>query len=254
MTASPRLLLDSVWRHATDEGVEKGQVVRLLERLYRDHGIDARFGIFSVPVDRRLFSIANDLLKQMSVEELEALAVDEDTPADRELLTQVVARLKVRPEVGADTLMSFVTRTAPSFAAQLAARLTTVASSAFAVPSRRWDLINLFELDRERARSLVVGRLDAGMWREDDLLSVYVGAMIGSSGNRWHLDLDRMRSDLGSELADRVVAVVSSQRTPSAAILTEVPAGEDEPNIEQRRSLTVLLLSRVESIRDDDDE
>lgn len=251
LAAAPRLLLESLWRHGTDEDIDKVQVVRMLERLYRTHGIDGTIGVLST-VDRRIFSIANDMLRQMTAAELELVAPDEESLVHRELLTELVARLQVRTEVGAEDLSAFAKRMAEPLATSIATRLESAPSPGFTESPTRRDFIHIFALDRERARSLVERHLDSGSWQADDVLSIYITTMIESPEYRWHLNLQRLREDLGSSLAEKVETAVASQTTSAGDILMEIPAGSQVLTAKQGRSLARYLLAQVGGIRDDD--
>ena len=101
LCAAPSLLLDLLWRNARGAGISKPQVFMLLERLYHTHDVTATFGPLGITFDRRILPIANDLLKQMSADELAEMALEEDC-RNRALLIELVARLHARPDQGAD--------------------------------------------------------------------------------------------------------------------------------------------------------
>lgn len=249
LLASPRLMLDSLWRNARGDGVSKAQIFKLFERLYGTHGVTATLGVFATTVDRRIFSIANDLLEQMSADELSELVVEPDY-GNRPLLVELVARLHARPEVGTDVLNNFVTEIARPIATTLMDRLESAGTPAFPEGSTRDDLRMLFELDSDSARALVQRRLDALAWREDDLGSIYVGLQLSTAaGYRWHIDAQRMRADFGEELATRVEYAIrtSNDEGVAADILAQVPAGERSPTAEEGRMLTRFLLTSERS-------
>ncbi|GAA2023522.1 hypothetical protein GCM10009819_02850 [Agromyces tropicus] len=243
---SPRLTLDSIWRNTRADGVSRPQVFMLFERLYGTHGVTATFGVFATSVDRRIFSIANDLLTQMSAEELSELVIAPNY-GNRPLLVELSARLRARPETGADVLNNFVTEITRPIASTLTGRLESARTPAFPESSTRDDLRMLFELDSDSARSLVQRRLESRAWREDDVGSVYVGLQLSTSaGYRWYIDVQRMRANLGDELAARVENAIrtSNEEDVAADILAQVPAGERPPTAEEGRMLTRFLLAR----------
>jgi hypothetical protein len=236
-------MLDSLWRNARGDGISKPQMFMLLERLYGTHGVTATLGVFATTVDRRIFSIANDLLKQMSADELSAL-IKEPNYGSRHLLVELTARLHARPETGADVLNNFVTEIAEPIAKALTDRLGSAGTPAFPDSSTRNDLRMLFKLNSELARSLVERRIEALAWREDDIGSVYVDVLSTSSGDRWHIDVQRMHADLGDQLATRVEDAIcaSDEGDLGADVLAQVPAGEREPTAVEGRALTRVLL------------
>ena len=249
LLASPRLMLDSLWRNSGGDGVSKPQVFMLLERLYQTHGVDATFGLFDTTADRRIFSIANGLLKQMSADELSELVHEPDC-GNRHLLVKLVARLHSLSETGVDALDRFVADITGPIAGALSDRLESAGTPAFPESSTRDDLRMLFELDLDLARSLVQRRLEALVWREDDVGSIYVGLQLSpSAGYRWHLDLQRMRANLGDKLAARIEdALRATNEQPVAlGILAQVPAGERAPTAEEGRTLTRFLLASTQS-------
>lgn len=256
LLTSPRLMLDSLWRNARGDGASKPQMFMLFERLYGTHGVTATFGVFATTVDRRIFSIANDLLKQMSANELSELVVGPDY-GNRPLLVELTARLHARPEIGADVLNNFVTEIAGPIANALSDRLESAGSPAFPESSARDDLRMLFELDSDLARSLLQRRLEALEWREDDVASIYVGLQLStSSGYRWHLDAQRMRANLGDELATRVEDALrtTNEEAVVSDILAQVPAGERAPTAKEGRTLTRFLLASAQADAHHDEE
>ncbi|MFZ4896403.1 hypothetical protein ACL9RL_18325 [Plantibacter sp. Mn2098] len=185
-----------------------------------------------------MFSIANDLLKQMSADELSEIVVEPDC-GNQPLLVELAAQLHARPETSADVLNNFVAEIAGPIAGTLTDRLESAGTPAFLESSTRDNLRMLFELDSDLARSLVERRLEALAWRKDDLGSVYVGLQLSTSaGYRWNIDAQRMRADFGDELATRVETAIrtSYEENPAADILAQVPAGERAPTAEEGRS------------------
>lgn len=256
LRAAPRLLLDSLWRNARGAGVSKPQVFMLLERLNRTHDVTATFGPFGVTVDRRIFSIANDLLKQMSADELAEMALEEDY-RNRALLIELVARLHARPDQRADELNSFVAEIAGPVANALLDRLERAESLAFPASSAREDLLRLFELDSDLARSLLQRRVNAREWREDDIVSFFVRPHLSTSdGYYWHLDVEQMRTDLGQELVTRVEHALrqADKDVVGSDILAQVPAGERTPTAEEGRALTRFLFAGAQMDAREDEE
>lgn len=245
LLASPRLALDSLWRSARSEGVSNPQVFMLFERLYGTHGVTATFGVFATTVDRRITSMANDLLKQMSADELNELIVKPDY-GNRPLLVELVGRLHVRTEHGSNVLVGFVAEIGGPIAIALRDRLESAGTPAFPESSTRDDLIRLFDLDSNLARSLVKQRLERHEWRGDDVASVYVGRQLSTSAEyRWYLDARRMRADFGDDLADLIEDEIRSEEGADSAadILEQVPPGERMPTVDQGRRLTRYLLA-----------
>ena len=256
LRVAPPLLLDSLWRNARGAGVSKPQVFMLLERLYRTHDVTATFGPFGITVDRRIFPIANDLLKQMSADELAEMALEEDY-RNSALLIELVARLHARPDQGADELNSFVAEIAGPVANALLDRLESAGSLAFPASSAREDLLRLFELDSDLARSLLQRRVNAREWREDDIVSFFVRPHLSTSdGYYWHLDVEQMHADLGRELVTRVERALLTADTDvvGSDILAQVPAGERTPTAEEGRALTRFLFAGAQMDAREDEE
>jgi hypothetical protein len=256
LVTAPRLTLGSLWRNARDNRVSKPQVFKLFERLYQTHGVTATFGVLAITADRYIFSITNDLLKQMSEDELSELIVEEGYE-NRPLLVKLVTQLHARPEDGTKVLNNFVTEISHPIASTLTDRLENAGTPAFPESSTRDDLRMLFELDSDSARSLVKRRLEALAWREDDVVSVYVEPQVSRPGRYpWHLDTQRMRADLGDELATRVEDALrtSNEEEGESDILAQVPAGERAPTPEEGRTLTQFLLVSEQAEGHQDEE
>lgn len=253
---SPRLMLDALWRNASSDSVSKPQLFMLFERLYGTHGVTATFGVFGTTVDRRIFMIANELLKQMSREELLQLVVVRDYE-NRPLLVELVARLRVRPDVNADALNDFVTDIAVPIAIMLRDRLEGASPPAIPENSTRGDLRMLFDLDLAMARAAVQKHLEARSWRAIEVASAYVGLRISSrSGRHWYLNAQEMRADLGDELMslidDETFASNSEDMAEDAEV--EVRADERPLTAEEGHRLTQRLLAgeRKRATNDDD--
>ena len=136
-------------------------------------------------------------------------------------------------------------------------RLERAGSLAFPASSAREDLLRLFELDSDLARSLLQRRVNAREWREDDVVSFFVGPHVSTAaGYYWHLDLERMSAYLGEELVTRVEHAVrtADKDVVGSDVLAQVPAGERTPTAEEGRAVTRFLFAGAQMDAREDEE
>lgn len=249
---SPNLLLDSVRRHASNEGVSRAQVIILLSNLYTDHK-DSLQQIGESPVtSRRMLSLSREILNEMIREDFDELVSEElSGNVEETLLIELVAYLRRLPnQIINSALADFVSEQRVRYAEKLSSRLLTAPSPSFSETSPRFDLGNLIDLDADTARKLISQQISANNWERIDVLSIYVTLVLSSTGDQWKFRVADMRNDLGDSLYSEFLAnsaPLSQAKQEATLQLAGSARQPDQFSQEDGRLLTSILINDPET-------
>lgn len=206
LAAAPRLTFEAIGRNFEGSGVKKTEVIGLLARLLGSHGIDATIGAFGISIDRRILTIAEEVLLRMPTNELDELLQNESLLKTR-MMAELVVALHLRPKNHYHELMRFVDDAIPPLTSILTKRLSVLNSDALLLENNRLDFLILARIATDELRSLVAQSLENDHWKAGNIVALYLGIRSDAEERSWYLDLRHLREDLGEDL----VGMISTQ-------------------------------------------